>query len=387
MATGLTSLQEKTPVVYVADDEETNLYIMKATLKSEKYKVHTFTSGQALLDFLDSGEEPPDIILLDVMMPGLDGFEVCRSIRRIPRYRRLPIIMVTGLDDMPHKVAGLEMGADDYIPKPFHPMEVRARVRSLLRLKFLGDELERTNLFLSDEKAHLEAMVRQRTRELENTTLGVVAALERANQFNDTDTGGHILRVCSYSELLAQGLGLPSHIVNRIRLNASLHDVGKVGLPDYILKKPGPLTKKEFDEMKRHTVMGFEILDLAQADPIAKNIALCHHEKFNGKGYPYGLTGKQIPLEARIVALADVFDALTTRRCYKAAYPLEMARQIIEEERGKHFDPRLVDIHLENWDKVKEIMETYQDIIAPVPEQWDRGLPPPPRSELEPFES
>ena len=349
------------PIVFVVDDEEPNLFILQATFKAQPYKVRTFNSGQSLLEHLESCVDKPDILLLDVMMPGMDGYEVCRRLRSMAPYSRLPIVMVTGLDNVEHRVAGLDSGADDYITKPFHPMEVRARVRSLLRLKFQGDELEDKNLLLADRTVHLEATVRERTKELEDTTLGVVAALEKANELNDTDTGRHLLRVCSYSELLANGLDLPGYQVNSIRRYASLHDVGKVGLPDQLLKKPGPLTQIEFEEMKKHTVMGYELLRLARADTLALNIALCHHEKYNGRGYPYGLTAEQIPVEARIVALADVFDALTTRRCYKNAYPLEQARQIIEEERGHHFDPKLVDIHLENWDLVVGILDRYQD--------------------------
>jgi putative two-component system response regulator len=373
----------RAPIIFVADDEETNLFIMKATLRTEKYVVHTFSDGLSLLDELDKGHVRPDLLLLDVMMPRMDGFEVCRKIREMPQYARLPIIMVTGLDDVQHKVAGLEKGADDYVPKPFHPMEVRARVRSLLRLKFLGDRLERANLLLSDEKLHLEEIVRERTTDLENTTMGVVAALEKANQMNDTDTGMHILRVCSYSELLAKSLKLPGEYITKIRRYASLHDVGKVGLPDEVLKKPGPLTQAEFEEMKKHTVFGYELLGLARSDPVALNIALCHHEKFNGKGYPYGLAGTDIPLEARIVALADVFDALTTKRCYKNAYPLDMAKEIITSERERHFDPRLVDIHLDNWAEAAAILERYKD-TAPAPlATADGQLPPKPRSVLE----
>jgi putative two-component system response regulator len=227
--------------------------------------------------------------------------------------------------------------------------------------------LQYKNLLLADEKVHLEEIVRERTRELENTTLGVVSALEKANALNDSDTGNHILRVCAYSELLARGLELPGDAVNRIRRYASLHDVGKVGLPDEVLKKPGPLSKAEFEAMKVHTVMGYELLELARSDRLAKNIALCHHERFNGKGYPNGLAGSAIPLEARIVALADVFDALTTKRVYKNAYPMEMALKLIDEERGEHFDPRLVDIHLGSVPAIEEILHRYEDAPASTP--------------------
>lgn len=351
----------KRPVVYIVDDEDANLFTLEATLKPEDYELHKFKLGTDMLDWMEAGKVGPDLILLDIMMPGMDGFEVCRRLRAMPEMSRLPIIMVTGLDDVEHRVAGLETGADDYITKPFHPLEARARVRSLLRIKALGDQLQEKNLLLSDEKLHLEELVRERTHELEHITIGVVAALEKANELNDPDTGYHILRVSGYSELLAQKMGLEGERVNKIRRYASLHDVGKVGIPDDLLKKPGPLTSDEFEEMKRHTNLGYELLELARSDPMAMNIALSHHEKFNGKGYPNGLSGEEIPLEARIVALADVFDALTTKRCYKNAYPLDMAREIIEEEKGKHFQPDVVELHLDSWDEVLEIMKRYQD--------------------------
>lgn len=349
------------PVVYAVDDEDANLYILRATLKSENYDVVTFKSGVEMLAQLEDSPRRPDMLLLDIMMPEMDGFEVCRRMRAMPEYSRLPIIMVTGLDDVKHRVEGLEIGADDYLTKPFHPMEARARVKSMLRIKTLGDELEGKNSLLSDEKLHLEQLVRERTVEMENLTIGVVAALEKANELNDPDTGNHIMRVSGYSELLARKLGQGPRFVNKIRRYASLHDVGKVGVPDDLLKKPGPLTPEEFEEMKLHTVLGYELLELARSDPMAKNIALSHHEKFNGKGYPNGLSGQDIPMEARIVAVADVFDALVTKRCYKNAYPLQMARDIIEEERGRHFDPEVVDAHLNSWDEVLGILQQYSD--------------------------
>ena len=349
------------PVVYAVDDEDANLYILKATLKPQNYDVVTFKSGVEMLADLEESERRPDLLLLDIMMPEMDGFEVCRRLRAMPEYSRLPIIMVTGLDDVKHRVEGLEIGADDYLTKPFHPMEARARVKSMLRIKTLGDQLEGKNTLLSDEKLHLEQLVRERTVEMENLTIGVVAALEKANELNDPDTGNHIMRVSGYSELLARKLGQSPMFVNKSLRYASLHDVGKVGVSDDLLKKPGPLTAEEFEEMKLHTVLGCELLELARSDPMAKNIALSHHEKFNGKGYPNGLSGHDIPMEARIVAVADVFDALVTKRCYKNAYPLQMARDIIEEERGRHFDPEVVDAHINSWDEVLGILQQYTD--------------------------
>jgi putative two-component system response regulator len=358
------STDERKPVVYIVDDEDANIFILQATLKPMGYKIRAFRSGMEVLEFLDRGEDPPDIVLLDIMMPGMDGFDVCQQIRSDARWSRLPIIMVTGLDDVEHRVKGLGLGADDYVTKPFHPLEARARVKSLLRIKFLGDELQQKNLLLADEKLHLEELVRERTKEMEDITIGVVAALEKANAFSDQDTGNHILRVAGYSELLAVKMGMPRDFSIKIRRFASLHDVGKVGIPDDLLKKPGPLTAEEFEQMKQHTVMGYELLTLARSDDMARNIALCHHEKFNGRGYPNGWAGDQIPSEARIVALADVFDALTTKRCYKSAYPLEEARNIITSEKGRHFDPAVADALLDNWDSVLGIRDRY---IEPSP--------------------
>jgi putative two-component system response regulator len=251
-------------------------------------------------------------------------------------------VLVTGLEDLRDKIRGLEAGADDFLTKPFHPLELRARVGSLMRIKELTDELERKNRLLSDEKLLLEEEVRERTDELEGLTIGVVAALEKANALKDNDTGLHILRVCSYSHVLATQLGVEPGFANRIRRYASLHDVGKVGIPDCILKKQGKLTPEEYDQMKLHTLYGHELLSLVQVDDMARHIALCHHERFDGKGYPHGLSGRDIPLAARIVALADVYDALTTSRCYKAAFPPDEAVRIIHDESGRHFDPDVV---------------------------------------------
>jgi len=351
----------KRPVVYIVDDEDANIFILQATLKPMGYTLHSFRSGTDVLAALDGGVEPPDIVLLDIMMPGMDGFDVCKQIREDPRWGRLPIIMVTGMDDVEHRVKGLGFGADDYVTKPFHPLEARARVKSLLRIKFLGDELHSKNNLLADEKLHLEELVRERTKEMEDITIGVVAALEKANAFSDLDTGNHIMRVAGYSELIAVKMNMPGDFSIRIRRYASLHDVGKVGIPDDLLKKPGPLTAEEFEQMKRHTVMGYELLTLARSDDMAKNIALCHHEKFNGRGYPNGWTGDKIPIEARIVALADVYDALTTKRCYKNAYPVDEAFRIIESERGRHFDPQVATCLLENKAAVQAIQERYTD--------------------------
>ena len=349
--------------VFLVDDEEHNLLLFQRSLKPYNYDLRCFRDGQEVLDALAAGPLP-DLILSDVMMPRVNGYEMCETLKRDPRTAMVPIVLVTGLNEIKDKIHGLEAGADDFIHKPFHPLELRARVKSLLRIKTLNDQLEAQNQLLASDKLRLEGLVRERTAELEDLTIGLVAALEKANKMNDTDTGNHIKRVCNYSDLLARGLNLDPQMCLRIGRYASLHDVGKVAIPDHILKKPGKLTETETKEMRRHTVYGYELLVVAGADIIAQNIALCHHEWFDGTGYPYRLRGDRIPIEARIVALADVFDALTNKRCYKDAYSYDEAKRMILDERGRHFDPDIVDILLQREDEVHAIQDAFRDLVV-----------------------
>lgn len=356
--------EQKAPVIYLVDDEENNLLLFKRSLRPSDYDLHCFRDGQEVLEAMNSGASVPDLILSDVMMPRLNGYEICEIIKKNPATAMVPIVLVTGLNEIKDKVKGLEAGADDFLHKPFHPLELRARVKSLLRIKSLNDQLDSQNKLLANDKLHLEKLVRERTVELEDLTIGLTAALEKANRLNDEDTGNHIKRVCKYSEMLARGLKLPSEKVLNIGRYASLHDVGKVGIPDHILKKPGKLTPEEWTEMKCHTVYGFELLRVAGADATAQNIALSHHEKFDGTGYPYGLKGQQIPIEARIVALADAYDALLSKRCYKSAFPLEKAEHIIREGTGRHFDPLVVTVLFESRDEIEVIKQQDRDFGA-----------------------
>ncbi|MBM4397465.1 MAG: response regulator [Deltaproteobacteria bacterium] len=351
-------------VVFLVDDEERNLVLFERALAAQSLELHRFADGQEVIDAVRGGLVP-DVVVTDVMMPRLDGFSLCAMLKADPVTRMAPVILVTGLEDVRDKVRGLEAGADDFLTKPFHPTELRARVRSLVRIKSLHDELERKNALLQDEKGILEELVRERTDEMELLTIGIVAALEKANALKDSDTGLHILRVCSYSQVLAIGLGLAPEHTAKVRRYASLHDVGKVGIPDAILKKQGKLTPEEYDQMKLHTVYGFELLGLARADDIARSIALSHHEKYDGTGYPHGLARAAIPIEARIVALADVYDALTTRRCYKEAFSTDTADRIIREESGRHFDPAVVDAMLASMDSFHRVRNRYAEAGEP----------------------
>lgn len=347
-------------VVFLVDDEDRNLLLFEKSLAPQQYVLHKFHDGQEVLDAVSAGLRP-DLVVLDVMMPRVDGFTLCERLKSNPTTRMVPIILVTGLEELRDKVRGLEAGADDFLTKPFHPTELRARVRSLIRIKTLHDELDYKNRLLQDEKMHLEALVQERTEDLETLTIGIVGALEMANALRDTDTGLHIKRVCAYSHVLAVRIGKDALFAGKIRRYASLHDVGKVGIPDSILKKEGRLSPDEYEQMKLHTVYGYELLGLAQAEEMARNIALCHHERFDGNGYPRGLAGSEIPIEARVVALADVYDALTTRRCYKQAFSAGEAEAIIREERGRHFDPDVVDAMFGAIQDFNAIRERYRD--------------------------
>ena len=246
------------------------------------------------------------------------------------------------------------VGADDYLRFPPEPMELKSRVRNLMRVRHLQSELAQERDSLSDR-------LRERSMELERLTQGLVASLEKANALNDDDTGAHIIRVCEMAEHLARSLDLSPEFCGKVRRFASLHDIGKVGLPDRILKKAGPLNEEEREEMKLHTLYGYELLRTANADEVALNIAYTHHEKWDGSGYPRNLSGENIPIEGRIVALVDVFDALRSARCYKPEFSELRSLEIIREGRGTHFDPKLLDVFVEQMPAIREIRDRTPD--------------------------
>lgn len=312
---------------------------------------------QAVSDALTALEtirrERPDLVLAEVELPPLTGYELCQSVKQDPATRVIPFLLVANsYFDTEAKVKGLGTGADDLLYRPVHPVELRARVRSSLRLKAYVQEI-------IEDRSRFEELVAERTSDIEQLTFGLVAALERANSMNDSDTGLHIKRVSEYSRILSQGLSMEPTVIGQIARYASLHDVGKVGLPDAILKKAGSLNTGEMTEMKSHTVLGHDLLKEARADGMACRIALCHHERFDGNGYPNGMAGYRIPIEARIVALADVFDAMTTRRCYKSALPVGQAIDEVQAESGKHFDPGVVRVFMERNAEFRKVFDKY----------------------------
>lgn len=336
--------------ILVVDDSAAALAVLDEIL-SPYYQVHLVKRGTQALRIAES-DEPPDLILLDILMPPPDGFEVCRILKSNPKTHRIPIIFVTAKDETEDEALGLELGAVDYITKPFAPLIVLARVRTHLDLRAARDQLEQQNL-------SLEQRVADRTLELtiaQDVTITSMATLAEAR---DKETGNHIWRTQNYLRLLAKhlpdypsyGRAISDEDVERMYKSAPLHDIGKVGIPDRILLKPGPLSPEEFEIMKTHTTIGYEavtrserMLGTTSFLRYAREIVYTHHERWDGTGYPRGLAGEEIPLSGRLMALGDVYDALISKRVYKDPVPHSEACRIILDQAGRQFDPVLVEI-------------------------------------------
>lgn len=338
------------PIILIVDDEPVNLAVLAELLRPE-YRVRATTSGADAL-VVAALSPRPDLILLDVMMPRMDGYEVLRRLQAAAETRDVPVIFLTALAAPSDEEQGLAAGAVDYITKPIKPVVLHARVKTQL-------EAARARMFLRDQNAFLEAEVQRRMMDHELAQQVGIRALAQLAETRDAETGGHIRRTQAYVELLAgalrdhprfSGFLTPENISLLVK-SAPLHDIGKVGIPDSILLKQGPLTPDEMEVMQRHPRLGFEAIERAEADVertvpflvLAKEIACWHHEHWDGSGYPDGLAGDAIPVSARIMAVADVFDAMTTPRVYKPALSLEAARDYIAGNRGTHFDPDVVD--------------------------------------------
>ncbi len=507
------------PIILTVDDEEINLELVEALMFTLGYEIEKARSGKEALEKIS--EREPDIILLDVMMPGMNGYEVCRILKEDEKTRHIPVIMITSLNQIENKIMGIETGADDYLSKPFNKRELIARVKSLLKVKTLNDKVKRYQdtirslfelttfseefndkdsvlnelakrtaeltgmekvaialvenkifqvkatynlgddrelyIFLSNsgpirkvietgkqlvtvgdpqiakhfnlnlsyvcvplksigkdvigalcafgvssnvnentvrvlslvaQRIASEIQIKDYSRVLEETvdkktkdlreSLGrleeankeisrvheeIIFRLSIATEYKDENTGLHIHRISHYSEALARKFGLPKEEVKLIKLASPMHDIGKIGIPDSILLKPGKLTPEEYNAMKQHTLIGARILS-GSSSPLlrmAEEIAISHHEKYDGTGYPYGISVENIPLSGRIVAVADVFDALSTHRAYKPAFDIEKTLEIIKKERGKHFDPNLVDAFFDILDEILATKEKYAD--------------------------
>ena len=311
----MTPAHDQRPRLLLVDDEPTNLQVLRHILQAD-YRLLFATDGERALQV--AREKRPDLVLLDIMMPHMDGYAVCRALKADAATASIPVIFITALNDSQDETAGFDVGAVDYITKPVSPPVVRARVRTHLSLV--------------------------RMDELRETRLQIVQRLGRAAEYKDNETGMHVIRMSHFSKLLALAAGCSPAWAEDLLNAAPMHDVGKIGIPDAVLRKPGPQDAAEWDTMRRHPEIGAEIIGEHPSGvlQLAREIALAHHEKWDGSGYPRGLAGEAIPLSARIVAIADVFDALTTRRPYKEPWPVQDALDHIAAQAGKHFDPALV---------------------------------------------
>lgn len=352
----------------VVDDTPENLAFMSGLLK-DLYRVKVANNGEKALTIVQSNN-PPDLVLLDIMMPGLDGYEVCRLIKADHQTADIPIIFLTAKSEIEDERKGLELGAADYITKPVSPPILIARVKTQLTLKASAD-------FLRDKNVFLEQEVARRTQEIQaiqDVTIQVMASLAETR---DNETGNHIRRTQNYVKALAEHLKdhprfrhfLSDSIIQQLYKSAPLHDIGKVGIPDHILLKPGRLTPEEFEMMKTHTTLGRDAIIQAEKSlgmtvdflQLAKEIAYSHQEKWDGSGYPEGLSGDNIPISARLMALADVYDALISRRVYKEPMSHEEAVAILQAGRGSHFDPDIVDAFLDIQAEFQAIAQRFVD--------------------------
>lgn len=323
------------PTLLLVDDEPVNLRVLKQLLGND-YQLVFAKNGEEALKLAES--RLPNLILLDVMMPGLTGFEVCRQLKQKKQTRAIPIIFVTALNDEHDEAEGFEAGAVDYIIKPISAAVVKARV-----------------------KTHLSLV---QADELLDSRLQVVQRLGRAAEYKDNETGMHVMRMSHYAKELALAYGLTEQQSEILLHAAPMHDIGKIGIADSIMLKPGKLTEEEFTTMKQHPEIGAEIIgDCGDSLllKVAKSVSLTHHEKWDGTGYPNGLSGKDIPIEGRICALADVFDALTSKRPYKEAWSVEDTITFLQSQKGKHFEPKLVDLLIAILPKILEIKMTFKD--------------------------
>jgi putative two-component system response regulator len=325
--------------VIVVDDDETNLKMAGHILSRAHMRVTAMKSGRALLDYIRE-REVPDLILLDIKMPGIDGFETLTALRTIDKGRHVPVIFLTADEKEGTEVKGLSLGAMDFIKKPFVPEVLTLRVRHMIDLDHLQRKLE-------DE-------VEKKTRENERLFLHVVSSLASAIDAKDTYTNGHSDRVARYSRDIARRAGYEGNRLEDIYMMGLLHDVGKIGIPDAVINKPARLTDEEYDIIKTHPIMGARILGNIKEMPKLANGARWHHERFDGRGYPDKLSGENIPEEARIIAVADAYDAMTSHRSYREPLPQGVVRAEIEKGRGSQFDSRFASIMLEMIDEDTE---------------------------------
>jgi putative two-component system response regulator len=360
-------VEQKTKSILIVDDVEENLRVLGRLFTGQGYRARPVPNGKLALQAAES--DPPDVILMDVMMPDMNGYEVCRKIKENDRLREIPIIFISALDDVADKVNAFKAGGVDYVTKPFMFDEVKARVETHVRLRQLQRDLEEHN-------HHLKELVRDQVREISESQMATIFALAKLTEFRDDNTGRHTDRVPTWCKLLASrlmkhprlGAKVDTSFIENLFFASSLHDIGKVGVRDRVLLKPGVLTAEEFEEIKSHTVIGAQTLKAVQSKyprnaflGMAIDIARSHHEKWDGSGYPDGLSKEEIPLSARIVAVADVYDALSSKRCYRPAFSEEKCCEMILGGSGSQFDPDIVEAFKELAEKFKSVRGEMED--------------------------
>lgn len=333
--------------VLVVDDTSENIDLLVEILKGE-YTVRAAINGEQGLKIARLAKAP-DLILLDIMMPGIDGFEVCRRLKADPTTSHIPIIFVTAKITTSDEIMGFSLGAVDYITKPISPPVVLARVR--------------THLALYDQNRELDRKVRQQTQDIHDTRLKIIHRLGRAAEFKDDNTGLHVIRMSHYAQVLGIAAGMSETMADMLLDAAPMHDIGKIGIPDAILQKPGRLDEQEWAIMQTHAQIGEEIIgkDDSELLTMARIVAISHHERWDGSGYPNALAGEDIPMVGRIVAIADVFDALTSVRPYKDSWSVDDTVAYLQQQAGKQFEPKLVSLFIENLDEIVTIKERLSD--------------------------
>lgn len=373
----MTVMKDPVPTILVVDDYVENTLILEQFLRHQGYEVVTAHDGEEAIELTE--KRCPDVILLDLMLPKMDGFDVCRKLKQERKTWHIPVIIITGLAEKEANVRALEAGADDFLLKPFDSVLLGARIRASLRSKLMQDQLKDYQMRLEIYNDTLEHRIQERTLQLTHAQQITVFSLAKLAESRDTETGAHLERIRSYAREIAQqlyqknnGRQFGANFITEIFMSSPLHDIGKVGIPDRILLKPGKLSVQEFEVMKSHSLIGGDTLRAADEEAghgsflsMGRDIAYFHHERWDGRGYPEGLSGARIPLAARIVAVSDVYDALTSKRPYKEAWPHERARDIILQERGKSFDPDIVDAFVAREEAIVAIRSECVDLDTP----------------------
>ncbi len=364
----------KAAKVLVVDDLEQNRQLVGRLIRKMGHETADASSGEEALETLQTADF--DLVLLDLVMSGLDGLETLVRMKSSARLATIPVVMISGVDEVKSVTSCLEQGADDYIVKPFNPTILAARISSSLAKKRLFDQEKNQRAEVELYSEELEKRVQEQVKEISSSQLALIFALSRLAESRDPETGEHLERMRDYGKVIAGCLGtfpkyesiIDESYIGTLYAASPLHDIGKVAIPDRILQKPGKLTAEEFEIMKEHCVRGADTLESVRRQfpgselvTMGIEIALSHHEKWDGSGYPFGQAGENIPLSGRILALGDVYDALTSKRCYKDAFSHEKSRAIILEGRGAHFDPTVIDAFLEVEEEFLIIRERHQD--------------------------